>query len=297
VIETELRELLSARAAAVADNPDRVREVHARVGGIRRRRTAGAALALVLVTLTGVLLTRLPGRTETLPAGVPAGPYFGDDGGSRTVSGYRGSGYFTFTGTARWSVPVSLPGLVVVARCEHRGDLTLAGLTGTEQRLSCRVPVGNHYEGALPVPGGGRPTPVDVAVRPGSGGGWTVGLLQPLFPDRLTPANVAGSLLTGFGAPGGGRMTITVPSGVDNGVPMMVVAVCVRDVRLELTVRGLPLATLSCDDDQVSAPGLVNAEIGPGVVHALGLRGLQRVAIDVRSVGRQTDQWAVIQVG
>jgi hypothetical protein len=92
-------------------------------------------------------------------------------------------------------------------------------------------------------------------------------------------------------------MTITVPSGVDSGGPMIVVAVCVRDVRLELTVRGRPLATLACDDAQVSAPGLVNTGIGAGAARALGLRGLQRVTIDVRSVGRQTDQWAVIQVG
>ena len=103
MIENELRDLLTARADSVRDNPSRGREVHARVGRIRRRRVAGAALVLVVVALAGALITRLPGRPQTLPAGVPAGPYFSDDGTSRAVPGYRGSGYFTFAGDAIWS--------------------------------------------------------------------------------------------------------------------------------------------------------------------------------------------------
>jgi hypothetical protein len=83
VIETDLRELLAVRAGAVVDNPDRLREVRSRVAGIRRRRAGGAVLALVLLALAGLVVTRLPGAPATLPAGAPAGPYFDDDGSAR----------------------------------------------------------------------------------------------------------------------------------------------------------------------------------------------------------------------
>ena len=150
MIEDELRDLLTARADAVVDNPDRLTEVRSRVAGIRRRRAVGGALVLAVLALAAVTVTRLPGAPATLPAGAPAGPYFDDDGTARAVPGYRGSGYFTFTGAAQWSLSVPVPQLahVIVARCEHRGDLDL-GDGGPEQRLSCRVPVGDHYEGAL----------------------------------------------------------------------------------------------------------------------------------------------------
>ena len=42
---------------------------------------------------------------------------------------------------------------------------------------------------------------------------------------------------------------------------------------------------------------MVTARVDTATIRALGLRGLQRVTIDVRSVGRQTDQWAILQVG
>jgi hypothetical protein len=297
VIEDELRDLLTARADVVADNPDRVREVRSRVGAIRRRRAAGAVLALVVLAVCGLTLTRLPGRPTTLPAGVPAGPYFGDDGTARAVPGYRGSGYFTFAGPARWSLTLPVPALpqVIVARCEHRGDLEL-GLGGADRALSCRVPVGDHFEGALLLPGGAGSGSKEVPVRPGSGGSWTVGVLQPLFLDRITPADVRGALLDGFGSPGGGRMTVTLPGTVDTSSTMAVVAVCVRGVRLDLTLGGRPLVEISCDDVHVSATSLVSAQVPAGTVQALGLHGLQRVPIEVRSVGRQTDQWAILEL-
>jgi hypothetical protein len=172
----------------------------------------------------------------------------------------------------------------------------LAGLTGDDLRLSCRVPVGDHWEGALPVPGGPRPAAVDVTVRPGSAGSWAVGLLVPRFPERFTADDVRGSLLTGFDGPGGGRLTATVPSAVSSP-GMIITAVRVRDVRLELTVRGRPLTEFRCDDAHVTLPGLVTAQVSPGTAQALGLRGLSEVTIDVRSVGRSTDQWAILQVG
>jgi hypothetical protein len=185
---------------------------------------------------------------------------------------------------------------VVVARCEHPGDLQL-GDRGAEWRLSCRVPVGDHYEGALVLSAGTGPGSGDVAVRPGSGGSWTVGVLQPLFPDRITAGNVPGALLDGFGSPGGGRVTVTLPSTVDTAATAGVVAVCVRGVRLELTLGGWPLVEISCDDAHAAGPGLVTAQVPAGTVRTLRLRGLQRVTIDVRSVGRQTEQWAIIQFG
>jgi hypothetical protein len=170
VIENELRDLLTERAGSVAENPARVREVHARIGGIRRRRAAGAALALVLVALAGLALTRLPGKPETLPAGVPSGPYFDEDGGPLTVPGYRGSAYFMFSGDDSWSALVPFPWLphVIVARCQHRGDLGLGDPGVAERRLSCRVPVGDHFEGALLSPAGGNAGPSEVSLRPGS---------------------------------------------------------------------------------------------------------------------------------
>jgi hypothetical protein len=296
VIENDLRSLLVEQASTVADDPDRLRSVHARVAEIRRRRTAGAALALVLVALAGLVLTRLPGKPATLPAGVPAGPYFGDDGSSRAVPGYRGGGYFTFSGDASWSVSLPVPQLphVVVARCEHRGDLRLGDPGAAQWQLSCRVPVGDHFEGALALPPGAGSG--ELPVRPGSVGRWTIGVLEPLFLERITPADVRGSLLSGFGSPSGGRMTVILPGAVDTGKTMLVVAVCVRDVRLSLSIAGRPLTVVSCDDASVRVPGLVTAQVPAETVRALRLRGLQRVTVDVRSVGRSTDQWAITQL-
>ena len=305
MIENELRTLLAERAGAVAaDHPGRSREVRSRVAGIRRRRAAGAALALVLLAAGGLTLARLPGKHPTLPAGAPAGPYFDDAGASRSVPGYRGSGYLTFSGPTTWSLAVRpVPQrIVVVARCAERGDLTLTNLTGpgSAPTLSCRVPVGDHYEGALPldaerIVGAARDsTVVTVGLRPGSGGAWGVGQLEPLYPDRILPANVRGSRLDGFTSPGGGRIPVIVPS--DSRFPrgLFVTVVCVRDVRLQLTLDGRAAGVVVCDDAHVQEYGLVTFAMRDSVV--AGLRGGQRVSLDVRPVGRRTDQWAVIDV-
>ena len=45
----------------------------------------------------------------------------------------------------------------------------------------------------------------------------------------------------------------------------------------------------------VEVYGLVTFAVSEPV--AAGLRGGQRVTIDVRSIGRRTDQWAILQIG
>lgn len=310
MIENELRTLLAERAGTVAaDHPTRVTEVRSRVHGIRRRRAAGAALALVLLAAAGLMLARLPGKPATLPAGVPAGPYFDDAGTPLSVPGYRGASYFPFSGPTTWSLPVRpfderfVERIVVVARCAERGDLTLADLAGpgSTPTLSCRVPVGDHYEGALLLDprraagaGAQDSTVATVRLRPGSGGAWAVGLLEPLFPDRIGADNVRGSQLDGFASPGGGRIPVTVPSYFSSSRGLFVTVVCVRDVRLELTLDGRAAGVVVCDDASVEVDGVVTFAIREPVV--TGLRAGQRVSLDVRPVGRRTDQWAVIGV-
>lgn len=305
MIENELRDVLATRAGSVQDNPTRVREVHSRVAAIRRRRTAGAALALVLVTLTGLALARLPGRAETLPAGAPAGPYFGEDRSAQSVPGYRGSGYFSFRGTDAWAFLPPVPPLpqVIVASCEERGELTLRNLTGpgSQQRLSCRVPVGDHFEGALPlrtgqvVSGPGQLVPVTVDLAAGSGGAWRIGVLEPTYPQRLTAADLGRYLLDGFTSPAGGTVPVVLSSNIQFTRGLTVFATCVRGVQLRMTLAGRDAGALTCDDKSSHAYGLAQHSITERVV--AGLRSGQRVTLEVRPVGPRNDQWAIIDVG
>jgi hypothetical protein len=295
VIENSLRETLAARAGTVTDNPARVGDVHARITGIHRRRTAGAALVLVLLALAGALLTRLPGRPETLPAGVPSGPYFGDDGTDRSVQGYRGSAYFTFAGDATWSYAVPFPGAVhvIVVRCENRGDLTLRDLLGADRRIGCRVAVGDHYEGALALPPAqvqSLPPATDVRVEPETPGDWRVGVLEPLFPDRLTAADLAGRPLSGYS--GAGQISAVVPSDI-RSVGLQIVAECVRGVRLEILVDDRPATTVTCTDANAIGYGAVTAQILGADLLRLGLRPLQRVQVSARQLAGPAQQWAV----
>jgi hypothetical protein len=298
VIEDELRTLLAERAGTAGEHPGRVAQVRSRVRRTRRRRAAGAALGLALLAGTGIGLTRLPDPATTLPAGAPAGPYFAADGRPESVAGYRGSSYFAFSGDAAWSASINFTALshVVVARCDHPGDLGLSGLGG-QLRLSCRTPVEGHYEGALTVvpekavmftrsaTGG------NVRVRPGSPGRWAVGLLQPLFPDRLSRAEVAGADLTGFADPAGGRVSAVVPGPVEQGLSVRVT--CVRGVRLELTVAGRELGVARCEDAAVDVYGNVSLTVRAPALRELGLRPGGPVTVDVRSTGRRTAEWAV----
>ncbi|HST64747.1 MAG TPA: hypothetical protein VLM05_06130, partial [Mycobacteriales bacterium] len=231
----------------------------------------------------------------------PAGPYFGDDGRQQAVRGFLGEQYFSFRGDATWSVSDRGAPAVLVARCDHRGDVALRNLTGppfAEQRLSCRVPSGDHFEGALPLTadqarlllagGGGN----NVAVRPSSGGDWTVGVLSPKFPDTMARVEVSNGL-TGFDGSAGGTIRQVAPDFVQTR-GLGVTVFCVRGVRLELRVSGRPLTTVSCDDDaQVVAPGLVSVVVPDRVATAAGMVPGRPVTVDVRSVGRQTGQWTV----
>lgn len=299
MIEDELRTLLASRADEVADSPTRVTQVHARIGGIRRRRAVGTALALVLIVAGGVLFIRLPGRPVTLPAGVPAGPYFGDDGRPAPVRGYYGGRYETVRPNAVWS---SLePGFrtVVVARCDRPGDLALRSQPEqrpVEQRLRCRVPVGDHFEGALPLdPGLNDAGLFGVTADGPSSGTWKAGLLVALYPDRLSPGELTGALLDGVGHPAGGSFSVGNPITPPPAHGLAIQVRCVRDVRLEFRVSGRLLTTVACDDDATVRPaGPVSVLVPERTLTAFGLPRTPVVTIEVRSTGRQTDQWAVV---
>lgn len=195
----------------------------------------------------------------------------------------------------------------MVARCAHAGDLRLRNVSGSgpELRLRCRVPVGDHWEGALPLdpnqvgvllaaaPAGGN-----VAVRPSSLGSWTVGLLVPNYAASIEREQVAAALFSGFDHPAGGPLTVTIPDYIRQQHEFVVVVFCVRDVRLEFRVAGRPLTTVACTDeaDPVNH-GVVTVQVPERTLTALGLRPLQKVTVDVRSTGRQTSEWAVFTVG
>lgn len=73
--DTDLREVLEDRSAALPANPDRYGEVRRRVRGVARRRTAGAAClaALVVAAGTGVMIPRLgdDGGMAVTPTAAP----------------------------------------------------------------------------------------------------------------------------------------------------------------------------------------------------------------------------------
>lgn len=257
----------------------------------------------MLIVAAGVLVTRLPGKPETLPAGSPPGPYFADDGTSKSVRGYSGEHYFTFTDRRTWGVVSRPVPVTVAARCDRPGDLTLSaesagGVTPPDVRLSCRVPVGDHFEGALPLTAlqrfGGL---VDVVPGLGSGS-WTVGLLTPLYPDRFDPAQLTTKLINGLGHPAGGSFRVTIPGTVPQAHGFGVDVLCIRDVRLEFLVSGRLLTTVNCTDDaKVVSPGYIGVLVPERTLTGLGLRPRQVVMMEVRSTGRQTDQWSVIGLG
>ena len=303
MIEDDLRSLLASRSDEVVDSPARVAQVHSRIGVIRRRRAVGTALALVLIVAGGVLFTRLPGKPVTLPAGVPAGPYFDDGGDSQLVRGYHGESYSAVPAGA--VMPSVYPELrvVVVARCDRPGDLILRTEPGhgkpLEQRLRCRVAVGNHFEGAVPLdPELNDAGLIEVVPAGPSSGAWRVGQLIPLYLDSISRAQLTHGLIGGLGHPGGGSFRLVIPGTLPEAHGLGIEVGCVRHVRLEFRVSGRLLATVTCDDDaKWMDTSFISTLVPEQVVTGLGLRPLQAVTVDVRSTGRQTDQWVVVAIG
>ena len=245
--------------------------MHSRVAGIRRRRAAGAALALVLLARRRAhARRRLPGQPPTLPTGRPG----------RAVLRRRRRLPLR-PRLPRQRIPHVLRRHDVESRrgadpaahrrawpaAPSRGDLTLTGLTGpgSAPTLSCRVPVGDHYEGALPLDaerivgaGPATATVVTVGLRPGSGGALEGRPCWSRSPRTgSSRPNVRGSRLDGFDHPGrrsdpGHRAERLrrPPAGV------FVTVVCVRDVRLRARPStGAPAGVVVCDDAHVQDSG------------------------------------------
>jgi hypothetical protein len=306
VIDDDLRALLADRAGTVVPNARRGTEVRARIRTTRRRRTAGAALVLVLLAIAGLVLTRLPGRPDALPTGVPKGPWFSPDG-TPAIPGFRvasrqggvppaqGGASGPFDGV----LPLNQYSLqtVVVARCERAGVLVLDVQPGPYQ-LNCDRPVRGGFEGIVQV----EPGPGNVRFEPdGQPGRWDIAVLVRVGPDRLPPPPAAWFPTLREGADGrdGGTDTVTIPRTVSkDGVhEVRLLAQCVYGVRLVLSVPAGRLAELTCDEAHGMFDGTVAAPVEPDVLDRLGLRPGQRVALTVESVGRRTDQWRLAELG
>jgi hypothetical protein len=315
VIEDELRTLLASRSDELPDNLARVGDVHARVTGIRRRRAVATTLALVLVVAAGVLFTRLPGAPETLPAGVPAPPWFDDKGQVRALPGwsFHNAGLeITGSDTVR-GVPIFDPGTetryLVMTWCERKGDLTIRNTENGENVVArCRTRVGDHFEGATVVTPEqaarlsalSARDPSSVEMTPGSPGRWIVGGQQARAPERL-PDNVdigGPWLADGRRTPDGTTVRITVPQRFQLQVE------CVAGVRLAFRVPAGELGSLTCDptapaDARVSdmEAGRITLTVTAQDLSRLGLRRGQQVALTVSRSGTETNQWRIYPLG
>lgn len=317
MIEDELRALLTDRAGELPDNPTRVTEVRSRVRRTRRRRTAGAALSLVLLALAGFGLTRLPGSPDALPTGVPPGPWFTENGRVAPIPGYSPI-FFPreLSGPADNFVQVGAGDFryLVVVRCQRAGELTMRNLVnGRTVEVDCSRRVGDHFEGAAVINPAEARTMLDdarglpsgnVRFEPGAPG-QEVALLQSNDADRLSSRVSIGRpwLAEGTRTRQGTTVEITVPAkaGPDPSTVAMSVAVeCVAGVRLVLSVPTGELGTVDCDptrnpDREITAmrDGKVQIFVADQELARLGLRAGDRVPLTIRSVGRDTDQWRV----
>jgi hypothetical protein len=315
VIENELRDLLTIRAASVPDNPTRLAEVRSRVRTIRRRRSVGAVLALVLLAIGGVVLTRLPGRPDALPPAdrnVPAPPYFRGSGlpavpgyvytARREVSGPTDDLLIGYDGARQQR-------LLVLVRCPQAGSLVVRNVLGPSLTVPCRGRVGDHFEGAASLEPGkvkelfaqDRAEP-NVRYEPSGPGDWVFGLVAAPAPDRLSPVP-AGSerpLVDGADHPDGtASLQFTVPAprpGSDPGVGFGLTFDCALDVRLVLTVPGGELASFVCDAAHGATGGGVGGVITKAQMAQLGLRVGDRSLLTIRSVGAHRDQWRLYPI-
>lgn len=310
MIEDELRHLLSERADDLPANARRVAEVRHRITRVRRRRAAAGALALVLLALTGTLLTRLPGRPDALPVGVPPGPYFTAPGLPAVVPGYNdvSSRPYEFDGPVdEMALTPVTDGLryLVVVRCERAGVLTLQNRAPGSSlvRVNCSERAGDHLEGLLELDAAQarsvfeqRRDTINLRLTPGSPGRWKVTLLESKAADTLLATRFEGPpLVDGTRTPDGGTFPLTVRAGgaVQVGVD------CAAGVVLELTVPGGTLAVADCnplvprDDPAEFSSGTLRLLVPPGDVARVGLRVGRTVQVTVRPTGRDTDQWRI----
>lgn len=308
MIEEELRSLLAERSEDVPDNPGRAVEVRTRIGTLRRLRVAGAAVGLVLVVVAGVLVTRLPAPNQSLPPGVPAPPWFDDLGRGGRLPGFQvevvDRPLDGPTPVVHYSAANRFHEVLLLAWCERPGDLTVRNPTsGSTEVIRCRIPVGGHHEGALllpperarPLGESGRGQVENIVVEPGSAGRWYFSIAEATLPTRLT-TGVGEVLAEGPRTPRGTTVSVTVPveppgPDVPPGYGLSVSAECVEGVELAVSIRGAELGTISCRRDvDPPPPGF---QVSEARLQELGIRRGDRVALTIRSVGRDTDQWRV----
>jgi hypothetical protein len=308
VIEDELRDLLTARAASVPDNPTRLTEVRSRVRTIRRRRGVGAVLALMLLAVAGAVLTRLPGRPDALPPAdrnVPAPPYFTEDGQARALIGYQLPVTATFSGPAPAFTTVSPlvnpdTRWLLTVRCTRPGALGVRPRDGGGSvEVPCGTRTGDHYEGRLDLEPdaaarlfGGLGV---VILTPSTAGSWALGTQEAMFPDRLPPVERVGQrpLLEGPEHPEGGLVSVVVP----RGLVLQIQVQCVRGVALRFLAGGAELAVARCEPEPAIDNGRFSVLVPPDRVTQLGLRAGERVSLDVRPDGGPAGQWRVINAG
>ena len=315
MIEDELRDLLTDRAASVPDNPTRLAEVRSRVRTIRRRRGAGAAaLVLVLLAVAGAVLTRLPGRPDALPPAdrnVPAPPYF--RGEVPKVPGWVFDTVREVTGVTE-DARIGYGGprqqrLLLVVRCPEAGSLVVRNIHGTSPTVPCHRRVGDHFEGATVVEAGEAatlfaesPTVDNTRYEPSGPGRWIFGIVAAAAPDVLPPLP-AGSerpLVDGADHPdGAASVQFTVPPprpGSDPGVGFGLSIDCALGVRLVLTVPGGQLASFVCDAAHGATQGGAGGVVTQSEMARLGLRVGDRVTLTVRSSGPNQDQWRLYPI-
>jgi hypothetical protein len=306
-VEDRLRSLLHNRVATPLDNPARRTEVRSRISTIRRRRVAGTALGLVLVAVAGLLvLVKLPGRNESLPAGVPKPPYFTEIGKPKVVgylekldetSSDTGHG-MTLLNTGRNQYRPYL----VVAWCSRPGVIHLSVPVGPVGDVQCKTRVDDHFEGALAVTSAdgdrlfvlGRNAAFTATVRAdGAGDRWRLAVLRRDLPDQLPDRGSSfRPLVDGARDPDGGTFRFTVPRPAGDSVAFAFMVECIEGVALTFSVPAGELATARCEPGAlVSTTGQVLVQ--QETVARFGLRPGQTVLVTVRASGRDTDQWRV----
>ena len=316
VIEDELRELLTDRAASVPDNPARLAEVRSRVRTIRRRRGAGAALALVLLAVAGAVLTRLPGRPDALPPAdrnVPAPPYFRRRG-TAAVPGYACTAVRHVQRrprTAAWlASPPPAAAQLIVVRCPAPGSLGCAqhrpGAAGPFRATAGSRDHTRAHTLLDPARATGcsrSPGREQRPVEPSGPGDWIVGVLdraprtscRPWRPSRSGRCSTASTTRTG-------RHASRSPCRRRRRIPTrrtgssMQPRVSRRGAARAHHARRAPGRPWSCDAEHGLTRGRLGVEITKAEMARRGLRVGDRVTLTIRSSGPNRDQWRLYPV-